>query len=328
MEIKVLSTQNETNRLNSLLQNADRGAQMLHRFLNYKPRGDPLKTLPTEVSAKKAQQVFEIAELAEMILLELEPRDILAALEVNKAFAASVDGSSKLQTKLCYRSESCSTWRSNFFVDDKRNKSIRPKLTCALAKRFWFLPRYWTENPLVYVTLAISRESKFGGGEFPRILRKFHSMLICQPPITEMVAMPKCCESRGRELLADIPDPSTPITITSSTGITVRDLLDVAWDIYVGHQYCPYLDQLLHGEDGRVYPNIEFTGLSPPEILPPPSPSSGCDCDYSAGGEHSEPNPKYYREQFRNVERYFNAKDDGKPFVILVISANADDIQR
>lgn len=45
-------------------------------------------------------QVFETPELAEMVLLYLGTKDLLAAGQVNRALAASIAASSKLQKRM------------------------------------------------------------------------------------------------------------------------------------------------------------------------------------------------------------------------------------
>ena len=108
LEVRALSGQVDTSKLQAHLDNAASGAEQLHCFINRRLNGDPLVNIPTNSSAVKAQQVFETAELAEMVLMKLDPCDILATLQVNKSLRAAnqtlLSRRSKLDLAIEFRS--------------------------------------------------------------------------------------------------------------------------------------------------------------------------------------------------------------------------------
>lgn len=56
-----------------------------------------------KTTAEMANKAFAIAELLENILLQLPPRDLLLAQRVNKKWRAEIEGSTKIQQKLFYK---------------------------------------------------------------------------------------------------------------------------------------------------------------------------------------------------------------------------------
>ena len=162
--------------------------------------------------------------------------------------------------------------------------------------------------------LRVFNRWAYGGGSFfPRVPAKYESMLICQPPLTEMVATPTCCASffQYRRAYPDhIPEPPQPIVFSCSTGISVGHLLYVAKQLYARHQYCPYASEHIHDKDGEVHPHVEFTGSIRLNASDPVVQDSSSDYDWQ--GE----SPDDYRgrdgRQPTSLERYCEAKKHGK----------------
>lgn len=78
--------------------------------------------------------------------------------------------------------------------------------------------------------------------------------LICQPPLKSLTVKPSFCCSRR--------DPSQrPKRITSSTGLTIGDVVDEARKLLNKHRLCPHAWSIYHLEDGVVMVRVEFTGL-------------------------------------------------------------------
>lgn len=75
---------------------------------------DPLAMAPSQRSAQKADEVFRIPELAEMILLNLDAEQLLSTMSTNRALAAAISSSLKIQMKLGLRPDCNAAWRSNF----------------------------------------------------------------------------------------------------------------------------------------------------------------------------------------------------------------------
>lgn len=254
-----------------------------------------------------------------MILLELEPRDLMMALQVNKAFRAGVTGSSKLQIKLCYRGDPKSIWRSNFDGDlryESRNEPMIPPFSCSLS-RSRRAPRSSEVNEEIeiHARLRISDGWAFSGGRFPLVPTKYNSMLICQPPLTEMVATPSCCTSfvQYRQRYPEhIPEPQPPIAFNSPSGLTVGNLLYVARRLYAHNQYCPYANERFHDKQGEVHPDVDFTGSMSLNASDPATQVLSWDDYYSQGGKSPDDYTKREEKQPIDVERYCAAKKYGK----------------
>ena len=86
----------------------------IRRYVTKKLGYVAVMAMPTNVSAAKAQEVFDIPELLEMILLQLHPRWVLAAQQVNKSFDALIITSSKIQEHLGLRPHHASAFASPF----------------------------------------------------------------------------------------------------------------------------------------------------------------------------------------------------------------------
>ncbi|KAI7313279.1 hypothetical protein KC315_g11731 [Hortaea werneckii] len=86
-----------------------------------------LKGQPNEASAVKAQQVFDIPELLEMILLKLPPGSILAAQQACQTFSALITSSPKIQHHLGLKADSHSKFSSCF---NERSFGLWGKFQC------------------------------------------------------------------------------------------------------------------------------------------------------------------------------------------------------
>ena len=318
LEVQSIAGQVNASSIQAALHEADTSARKLHNFIKEALGGDPLLTSPSNASAMKADQVFETAELAEMIFMELEARDVLVASQVNKAFRAGVAGSSKLQIKLCYRGDPDSLWRSSFNWCLRYDllREVRCRLNDDRA-----LSRVPEERRKVQVeaTLKVAPGRSDGVGRFPLLPLKYHAMLICQPPIKEMLALPQCCDSFNKlrnmydDDPRDPPDPPGPVVMRSSTGLTVGDLLRVGRQLYADHRYCPYANERLHDQHGNVHSDVEFIGTLTLQEYDPEARYY----DYSDYGDRASPDEwaeeeKSGERQPPLVEQYYNAKRYGK----------------
>lgn len=175
------------------------------------------------------------AELAEMVLLNLDVEDLLSASQVNQFFAASISASSKLQMKMYLRADTSAFWSS--FFNDPRQSSIYCNTLVRVRKNVGkqVLSPLALENGIQQnrqvafkVTLRVSRPDG-GAFTFHEPPAKQKSMLICQPPITEVRATPVCdhVKSSGGNKNGD----PAAITIHRPEGITVADLIYAAQQI-------------------------------------------------------------------------------------------------
>ncbi|KAK5735839.1 hypothetical protein LTR17_007851 [Elasticomyces elasticus] len=254
-------------------------------FMNH----DPLKTLPSERSQKAAERVFGIAELAEIILLELDTYSILQAMQACTALAATIT-SPRIQTKLGLRAQSNSDWYSpfNHSQGDRsigsqsvKSSNFHKTLVCRVV-RSWEMED--VTRPGLAVILArfegqlhrdygeLAEMSKFG--------ERIQSMLVCQPPITEMVIR----------------------------GITLGDLLHATIQYQEKHQLCPHASESHHDVvTGFVRVEVTFQGEV---LLEPDDPvfedDSSCFSDESRTTPIHEPDEE--DESWANLQDYMDYK--------------------
>ena len=303
----------------ALLLSAQRGIDANHSWMVKHLGWDPLATAPSYFSAEKAQQVFDVQELAEMILGWLSTKHLFRAAQVNKAFAQCTRGSLRLQTILYLRADPNSFWRSHF--DEYRirhDSSFGVKLDDPHRSR-----RRRREEVEVVARVYESNRGYRPLSSRPRIPPCeciVRSMLICQPPVTEMAVMPQCCQPDYSDTRNDLPPSSEPTVVRSSTGWTIGELLDVAAATAKSHRLCPYADKDdIDDTTGEAIVDVIFRGklvLRPDDPVLPPvsqvrpdghySPAPSWSPDRFGGYEQYEPPPE------TELDRYIAAKKDGK----------------
>ncbi|KAK4957153.1 hypothetical protein LTR10_005111 [Elasticomyces elasticus] len=207
----------------------------LCRFMNH----DPLKTLPSNRSQKAAERVFGIPELAEIILLELDTYSTLQAMQACTALAATI-ASPRIQIKLGLRAQSNSDWYSPFnHAQGDRSIGSQSVKSMILARLEGQLHRDYSE---------LAEMSRFG--------ERIQSMLICQPPITEMAIRVNCCRTASIDHARWQAE-----RVKNSQGITLGDLLHATIQYQEKHQLCPHASHSHHDVvTGFVRVEVTFQG--------------------------------------------------------------------
>ncbi|KAK3659004.1 hypothetical protein LTR56_001441 [Elasticomyces elasticus] len=243
--------------------------EVMRSFLCHFMQHDPLKTLPSARSKKAADQVFSISELAEIILLELDTSSILQAMQACTALAACVT-SPRIQVKLGLRAQPDSDWFSPFCGYELNSSSgsqsigrskFYEMLTCELESVV-SLDRKMED---VMKPRRVSLYASFEGqvdchydepAELPEVGERIQSMLICQPPITEMAIQLNCCLPDGEDY-ARVEAQK----VVNSQGITLGDLLRATVQYREDHKLCPYAREFYHDpETGFVKVDVSFWG--------------------------------------------------------------------
>ncbi|KAK5677577.1 hypothetical protein LTS10_010149 [Elasticomyces elasticus] len=237
----------------------------LCRFMNY----DPLKTLPSDRSQEAAERVFGIAELAESILLEVDSFSILQAMQVCTALAATI-ASPRIQTKLGLRAQPDSDWFSPFCGYESNSSSGSQSversgfykiLTCQLVSAV-SLDREMEDvmeprRMLLYASFEGHFDCHYDEpAKLPQVGERIQSMLICQPPITEMAIQLTCCLPDDEDYTRIEADK-----VVNSQGITLGDLLRATIQYRENHKLCPYAHESHHDlETGFVKVDVSFWG--------------------------------------------------------------------
>ncbi|KAK5677377.1 hypothetical protein LTS10_009947 [Elasticomyces elasticus] len=247
---------------------------------------DPLKTQPSDRSRVVAEKVFAIPELAEMILLEVGPYGILQAMQTCKALSYTIT-SPKLQIKLNVREQSAGYWYSPFARDilgyergsARDETKLHDFLICDVIVPRRKLGRA-AETGVATVRAAFAHPaSSYGRGEgvkkLPTIGSRGRSMLICQPPITEMTINVSCCDTHRVR-----PRQDQGRKIFNAEGLTVGDLLCATVKARKERERCPYAEEFEHDrETGIVLVHVSFEGSLQLRIDDP------CFADESEAGE-------------------------------------------
>ncbi|KAI7534877.1 hypothetical protein KC331_g12319 [Hortaea werneckii] len=105
-------------------------AEGIRRYLAHSLGVNFLKGQPNEASAAKAQQVFDIPELLEMILLKLPPSSIFAAQQACQTFSALITSSPKIQHHLGLKADPQSNFSTCF---NERSFGLCGKFQCVPA---------------------------------------------------------------------------------------------------------------------------------------------------------------------------------------------------
>lgn len=259
-EVENLSSYANTHPLRQLISDFEKGTMGLGQSITNGLVHDAIYAVPTNESAGCALRVFGTPGLAEMILLELEPRDLLVVEQVNRALRSSIASSPKLQRKLFLNGSEHCFWRTHLKDKAAWNEAV---VTCSIQ-----LDASDTlqdeGKACVTATVCVRKDNASGEFQHPEMISRQRLMLICQPPITKMEAMADCCLYRffgsylaPRPRVANLP---RVLYLESPSGITAGDVLDMAEKLNQAHRNCPFAQYHQHATDGTVHVSTHFSG--------------------------------------------------------------------
>ncbi|KAK3722242.1 hypothetical protein LTR37_002675 [Vermiconidia calcicola] len=272
-----------------LLKDAQEAETAVHKFINNGIGGDPLKTAPSDRSARAAAKVFDIPELAEMVFSMLSVKDPISATWAIDSWCDSIQLSRKLQVKLGHQGDANSFWTSVF--SDECAGVDRPNqfLSCYVNKKGHYSSLGPNEVE-VSATFTDQYHREYRG----RPDRHRRSILICQPPVQQMQVTASCCSrehTKERAVSRGLPPPPAPTVIRSTTGLTLGDILDAEDKMMRDHASCPYASAyLLDYQNGLVRLDVNFQGVLLLRSDDPALPSAALEPDYDYG-YHSDPDP-------------------------------------
>ena len=228
------------------LQSAEHAAQQVTGFIEQCIHAIPITLRPSPRAAAVAMKTFGLPEIAERILLHLDPLDILRTQQINTTMLSTINHSPNLQRKLLLQPDP-----DAFFTP------IDP----ILARPFSVRVQFRRENraseeriPVFVIHLekpASLRKHKHGS----RIQR----MLVCQPPIFELEVRMLCECSDAIEGAHQISNTTLGREkLTSESGFTLSEVWDAAKRLRQSHQLCPHARPHLHDSDGYVDCPIRF----------------------------------------------------------------------
>lgn len=155
----------------------------------------PINLRPTTASSIKATQVLATPELLEQILLYISPREVLRAVQINKAAHQIFNDSPKLRDKLSLR-VSPTGFLDSIFLTPGFCPQIE-KFDCIEAEFMHLNPEDggtgWGSPPPRAFSKQVRLNMRWGTGELPTIGGLCRSMLVCQPPAHKMTISDDCC---------------------------------------------------------------------------------------------------------------------------------------
>ncbi|KAK3696626.1 hypothetical protein LTR37_017879 [Vermiconidia calcicola] len=164
-----------------------------------------------------ATKVFDVPEILELVLGNLDVEEIFIASETCSTFRDTIAASSKLQTLLHLRAAPA----AETSVKTISSSGLRtPQFDCALSI---FDPN----GTVVRIDASFVTSGKQPGGHLPTVGRRRGNMLVCQPPITRMSMQHGCWT------WAAVDQPFRGVVAKS--GLTIGDLWDAADELIIAH---------------------------------------------------------------------------------------------
>lgn len=193
----------------------------------------PIAHRPSARSAVKAQEVFNITEMLERILSYLPTTDKLAAMQVQRIWRDTVEGSVKLKRALGLAPRNDRNYYSPFsklFYEHTPSDSRRMPAGITFDDRFQSLSSYRpskssTRHPISGpIHGALPVDIRFTGAIYTDIATRIGAMLICNPPIHSLQVYSKCraCKRAGKMFFTS----KKIIYPDSREGFTVKQLLE------------------------------------------------------------------------------------------------------
>jgi len=257
-ELRSCSKTTKSELCNFLIEREEDDSHMLQSLSNYFGTSFT-SSYPTTSSTSKGLEVFNMPELFELIMMQLHARDIFAMQLVNTTMCAMVKGSSRLQRYIGLRPDPNAHFHTQFARH--RTPLAKSLLCCAETERVyhWFNPPEQSSREPdelgIYAVFTGCKPDLEGLGEACR------SMLICQPPITEMSITVECCNGVSRPHgHPRPPDSMLPKPIKRDGGITVGDIIEETLRLIKEHEMCPFASSWHHDDNGNVKVDPRFQG--------------------------------------------------------------------
>lgn len=186
-----------------------------------------------------AQKVFNIPELLEMILENLDMNHLLGVMCLNRQFHDAVEYSPKFQKRLSLVPQ------EDFHLP--LNQESLPRIFMDINNGETGSSGYPAWNQEVVVAEFFDTLPRLG----PRCRR----MLVANPPVKEMKAFVNCCPMRNGGVHVEA-------RVRNEKGVTMGDLLDMATQLMRRHLHCAHASWAQHSdEDGTVKVNVSFEAL-------------------------------------------------------------------
>ncbi|KAK4895562.1 hypothetical protein LTR27_006345 [Elasticomyces elasticus] len=199
-----------------------------------------------------ARKAFDVAELTELILADLDNGDLLRMMQVDRTSRNTIMQSTVLQRKLHLLPDANAHLRLLPVIDLMRDTAETDDSDDSAIELHHGHGRAHYLDYQGPPEQALRREHRqviaSFHGRLPRLGSRIRSMLISQPPLTEMCMNIGCC----------CPMYGPPGRIQRDRGITLGDLYDFAERLIAQHENCPFAHPNDHNADGTVKVCVTF----------------------------------------------------------------------
>ena len=217
-------------------------ARLARCLLGYVPHA--MRKSPKSVVL--ASQVFGVHELLENILYHLRNESLLHAQRVNRKFFDAIQGSLKFQRKLGLVADcdaqltfpAQGVFKGVHFDTDTR---WRPDMSIKAKDKILVLLKEVTDRDPV-LTLG----------------SRCRKMLICQPSLKSLDVSLNCCT---RNRYAGRRSDAAYETLTSETGFTIGDIMDITKRMRHQHRLCTSAGKYQHDIEGFVEVSVGFEAM-------------------------------------------------------------------
>lgn len=178
---RTVETDEETEpQVHACLKQSQESILKLDRLLHIILDAIPIEARPNASSSVKAQKVFDVAELLEKILLNLDYHDFMCAMRVNRTFAQAFRRSTRIQQVMGLRpitdGSPFSPVATAFFVSRG----------CIVRLEDHHRYGHQVQDNEVVLSAIFNGSSPFEEHPLPRLSQNFRDTLICQPPVKQM----------------------------------------------------------------------------------------------------------------------------------------------
>ena len=281
-----------------------------------------------------AIRVFDIPELLELILENLDVLDLLSFYRCNRSIRDAIDASSKLQQQLSLRAapadsrlrlplRNFSRFSSGIPRDDERGLFATPIVQIGFSSYEHIgrgfphsnlgqeMPEKEDRTAEIHALFHL-RPSQ----ALPRVGSRIRQMLITQPPINQMIVSTDCCPSYDYSISSE-PRPLFPM-VENLNGVTVGDLYDCTEKLLNEHRLCTSAHSALLDDDGNVQVGVSFVGM---KNLYDDDPIY---TDWKRQQRSIERKDRKRQRRAAKFEAYCNAKRNGErptPFMLSIADA-------
>jgi hypothetical protein len=205
-------------------------------------------------------RALSTAEILETIFLQLDLEDLLVLRKINRKFRDVISETKSLQQATFLSAATDKHFRIP--LSDSHHIDMigalfdvqRPRLQISGKTSIHESGMPMPNQTQVQIQIT---------GELERfnVTSMYRRMLVCQPPVKEIIVQPmSCCGSRRHYLRSYYDKGPVQTPLKAETGITLGDIYDFAAQVAKQHRLCPCASTESLDDQGFVHPKIALSG--------------------------------------------------------------------